>query len=137
MKSRRGLSSVVGAVFLIAVVIGALTYVSSSLETMANFSEQLAVDESRQNALLDEKFELTFVNVTDSDKLDATIKNTGQIPLEITNLYLDEQGINDVVRKIAIDKTIAPGKSFNFLTEGIDVDALSSAGYSVDRKSVV
>jgi len=37
MKSHRGLASVVGAVFLIAIVIGSLSYITYSLELMGSF----------------------------------------------------------------------------------------------------
>jgi len=131
MKSHRGLSSVVGAVFLIAIVIGALSYITYSLETMGNFSESLIAEESRLKDKQREAFEITSMNITAGNKLDATIKNTGQIPLEIVTLWIDEQGVNDVVQKIPIKKTVAPGNSFNFLTEGIDVDALATKGYSL------
>ena len=131
MKSHRGLSSVVGAVFLIAIVLGALSYLTYSLEIMGNFSESLIAEESRLKEKQREAFEVTFVNVTAANKLDATIKNTGQIPVKINTLWIDEQGVNDVVQKITIEKAIAPGNSFNFLTEGIDVDAVSTKGYSM------
>ena len=130
MKSHRGLSAIVGTVFLVAVVVGALTYVSSSLETMANFSEQLVAEESRQKNIQDEKFDLLSVDII-SNKLDATIKNTGDIPVKITTLYLDEMDVNDVVQKYSIDQTIPPGTTFNFLDESIDIDVDSTKGYSM------
>jgi len=130
MKSHRGLSAIVGAVFLIAIVVGALSYITYSLETMANFSEQLVGGESRQKNIQDEQFEITSIDVT-SGKLNAVIKNTGQIPLKITTLYIDEQGVNDVVNKTIIEKTIAPGTSFDFLTESIDIDIDPTKGYNL------
>ncbi len=91
MKSRRDLSAVVGTVFLVAVVIGALSYVSFSLETMGNFSESLIAEESRQKDKQDELFEITSIEVQQgTNKLDGNIKNSGEIPLEITTLYIDE-----------------------------------------------
>jgi len=131
MKSHRGLSAIVGAVFLIAIVVGALSYITYSLETMANFSEQLVADESRQKNIQNEQFEITSVDVTSGNKLNAVIKNTGQIPLKITTLYIDEQGVNDVVNKTIIEKTIAPGTSFDFLTESIDIDIDPTKGYNL------
>jgi len=130
MKSHRGISAIVGTVFLIAIVVGALSYITYSLETMANFSEQLIAVESRQRDIAGEKFELVSVDITGTT-LDAVIKNNGQIPLKITTLYLDRQGVNDVVNKTVIDVTIAPGKSFNFLDEGINVVVDPTAGYSM------
>ena len=54
MKSHRGLSAVIGTVFLIAVVVGALSYISYSIDLMGNFSEQLIAAESRQRDIQDE-----------------------------------------------------------------------------------
>jgi len=130
MTSHRGLSSVVGTVFLIAVVMGSLSYVTYSLDMLGNFSETLIVEESRQNNKQNESFEITSVDVN-SAKLNTVIKNTGEVPLQITNLYIDEQDVDDVVQKITIDKTIAPGSSFDLLTEGIDVDIDPTKGYNL------
>ncbi len=88
MKSHRGLSSVIGAVFLIAIVIGALSYISYSLEIMGNFSEALITEESRLKDKQVEAFQITSVDVA-TGKLDVVIKNTGQIPLKIATLYID------------------------------------------------
>ena len=131
MKSHRGLASVVGAVFLIAIVIGSLSYITYSLEIMGSFSESLITEESRLKEKQNEAFEITSIDFTAGNKLDAVIKNTGQIPLKITTLYIDEMGVNDVVQKIIIDKTIAPGTSFDFLTESIDIDIDPTKGYNV------
>jgi len=136
MKSRRGITTIVATVFLIAVVVASLTYITYSLELMANFSEQLVTEEVRKKNVQDEAFELVFVNMTDAAtptvfKLDATIQNTGEIPLKITTLWLDKQNENDVVRKIPIDLTIAPGRTFNLIDESIDIDVDSDAGYSM------
>jgi len=130
MKTHRGISAVIGTVFLIAVVIAALSYISYSMDVMGNFSEQLIVEETRQKNIQDEKFELLNVNVVEG-KLDVTIKNTGEIPIKITTMYLDEMGANDVVQKIDIDQTISPGNTFDFFSESIDVDVESAKGYTM------
>jgi len=130
MKSHRGLASVVGAVFLIAIVIGALSYISYSLEIMGSFSEALITEESRLKEKQSEAFQITSVDVA-TGKLDVVIKNTGQIPLKITTLYIDEMGVNDVVNKTTINETISPGSSFDFLSESIDIDIDPTKGYNL------
>ena len=82
MKSHRGLSSVVGAVFLIAIVIGALSYISYSIDIMGNFSEALITEESRIKDKQREAFEVTSIDITAANKLDGVIKNTGQVPVK-------------------------------------------------------
>lgn len=135
MKSHRGISAVVGTVFLIAIVIGALSYVSYSLDILGNFSEQLVAEESRQRNIQNEEFDITSIDVTSLNKLNATIKNTGEIPLKITTLWIDEQGVDDVVQKITIDKTIAPGRTFDFTHENIDIDIDPAKGYNLKMLS--
>jgi hypothetical protein len=131
MKSHRGLASVVGAVFLIAIVIGALSYISYSIGMMGDFSEALITEESRIKDKQSEAFEITSIDFTAANKLDVVIKNTGQIPLKITTLYIDEIGVNDVVNKTTINETISPGSSFDFISESIDVDIDPTKGYNL------
>jgi len=130
MKSHRGLSAVVGTVFLIAVVVGALSYVSYSLDMMGNFSQSLIVEESRQKDKQLEAFEISSIDVTASNKLGGVIKNTGEIPLELTTLYIDEQGVNDVVNKTTINEIIAPGNTVN-IQDLVDVDMDHTKGYNM------
>ncbi len=131
MKSHRGLASVIGAVFLIAIVIGALSYITYSLEIMGDFSEALITEESRIKDKQSEAFQITSIDFTTANKLDVVIKNIGQIPLKITTLYIDEIGVNDVVNKTTINKTISPGSSFDFISESIDIDIDPTKGYNL------
>ncbi len=131
MKSHRGLASVVGAVFLIAIVIGALSYITYSIGMMGDFSEALITEESRLKDKQSEAFEITSIDFTAANKLDVVIKNTGQIPLKITTLYIDEIGVNDVVNKTTINETIFPGSSFDFISESIDIDIDPAKGYNL------
>jgi len=129
MSSHRGLSAVIGTVFLVAVVIGALSYVSYSLEIMGNFSESLIVEESRQQDKQSEAFEISSLDLSDVT-LDGVIKNTGELPIELTTLYIDEQGVNDVVQKYTLDAEIAPGDTIDLLDfANIPID--STTGYNM------
>jgi len=130
MKSHRGLASIIGAVFLIAIVMSALSYITYSLETLGNFSESLITEESRLKDKQKEAFQITSVDITAGNKLDAVIKNTGQIPLKITTLYIDEMGVNDVVNKIKIDKIIAPGRTVD-LSSLVDFTMDPAKGYNM------
>jgi len=130
MSSHRGLSAVVGTVFLVAVVIGALSYVSYSLEVMGNFSESLIVEESRQKDKQAESFSIESIDVTAASKLDGVIKNTGEIPLELTTLWIDEEGVNDVVQKFTLNEEIAPGGSID-ISSLVDFTMDSDKGYNM------
>jgi hypothetical protein len=130
MKSHRGLASVVGAVFLIAIVIGALSYITYSLEIMGDFSEALITEESRLKDKQRESFEITSIDITTANKLDGVIKNTGEIPVEIKTLYIDEQGVNDVIQKFTLDTQIAQGNTAN-LIDVVDFTMDPTKGYNM------
>jgi len=130
MRSHRGLSAVVGTVFLVAVVLGALSYVSYSLDVMGNFSESLIAEESRQKDKQTEAFEVSTIDVTTANKLDGIVKNTGEIPVELKTLYIDEQGVNDVVQKFTLNEAIAPGNTVN-LIDLVDFDIDPTKGYNM------
>jgi len=136
MKSHRGLASVVGAVFLIAIVIGSLSYITYSLDLMGSFSESLITEESRLKDKQRESFDITSIDIT-ANKLDGIIKNTGEIPVKLTALYIDEQGVNDVVQKFTLDAAISPGRTVNILdltdftidpTKGYNIKLVTSRG---------
>ena len=82
MKTHRGLSAIVGTVFLVAVMVSALSYVSYSLDLMGNFSESLIAEESRQNDKQSEAFEISSLDVAETNKLDSVIKNTAEMPIK-------------------------------------------------------
>ncbi len=137
MRKHRGLSAVVGTVFLVVIVISAMSYVSYSLNIMGNFSESLITEESRQQNKQNEKMEILSVDVLTSNKLDAIIKNSGEIPLKVTTLWIDEQDVNDDVQKFTVDKELSPGKTFNLYpivnftmdpTKGYNMKLVTSRG---------
>lgn len=129
MRKHRGLSAIVGTVFLVAVVIGALSYVTYSMNVLGNFSESLIVEEKRQKDQKEEAFEITSISVN-QNKLNGIVKNTGEIPIRITNLYVDEQGVNDEVKKFSVNKDILPGNTINLLNS-IDYTVDPAKGYNV------
>ena len=63
MRKHSGLSTVVGAVFLVAVVVSSLSYVTYSMNTLGNFSESLITEEKRQKDKQDEAFEILSMDI--------------------------------------------------------------------------
>ena len=130
MRTRRAISAVVGTVFLVAVVMGTLSYVSYTLDVMGNFSEQMAVEEVRQLAKQEESYQIETIDVLTGDKLGGSIKNSGDIPVKITTLYVDEQGVDDVVQKYTLDASIAPGQTVDIQSLA-DIDIDPTKGYNM------
>ncbi|GEM_PF-2054924 len=137
MRSRRGLHTIVGAVIFTAVMISALSYVSYSLDLLGNFSETVIVEDSRQRDKDSESFQISSVKMTSANKLNATIVNTGNIPLTLSTLWVDDTSAANDVKKFTIGKTIAPGgklsvgSDLSFTmdpTKGYDVKLVTKRG---------
>ena len=115
MRKHRGLSAVIGSVFLVAVVVSSLTYITYSMNTLGNFSESLITEEKRQNDKQSEEFEITSVTMTPASKLDGVVTNTGTVPLKIKSLWIEEVGTPNSVKKFMINQTVAPGNQINLI----------------------
>ena len=129
MKSHRGLSSAVGAVFLIIVLTTGMTYVATTMNTIGNFSEQVIVQDTHRMEKEKEAFEITSIDIS-SGTLNAVLQNTGQIPVKITKLYLDEKGIADEVQKIEVNAVIPIGGTVK-LTDYVSFPVDSTKGYKL------
>lgn len=130
MRKHRGLSAVIGTVFLAAVVVSSLSYVTYSMNTLGNFSESLITEEKRQKDKQSEEFEILSVEMTSQNKLDGVVKNTGQIPLDLKALWIEEVGTPNSVKKFNINATVAPGDELNLINK-IDFTMDTTKGYSM------
>jgi len=130
MRKHSGLSTVVGTVFLAAVVVSSLSYVTYSMNVMGNFSESLITEEKRQKDKQGEGFEITSIEIDPQSKLSGIITNTGQIPLEIKSLWIEEANNSESTKKFDINAKIAPGNQLD-LTNNVDFTMDSNTGYNL------
>ncbi|HET6457841.1 MAG TPA: LamG domain-containing protein, partial [Nitrosopumilaceae archaeon] len=90
MKSRRGISSVVGAVFAIIALGTTVGYITYSMTTLDNYNQSVLAKNQQLTDIASEKFQLssaTFVN----NKLNITILDTGNLPINITKIWISNQ----------------------------------------------
>ena len=130
MRKHRGLSAVIGTVFLVAVVVSSLSYVTYSMNTLGNFSESLITEEKRQKDKQNEEFEITSVSITSQNKLDGVVKNTGQIPLEVKSMWIEEVGRPESIKKFNVSATVAPGDELNLINR-VNFDMDTTKGYTM------
>ncbi|MCV0411557.1 LamG-like jellyroll fold domain-containing protein [Nitrosarchaeum sp.] len=100
------------------------------MNILSDFSESLITEEKRQKEKQTEAFEITSVEITPLDKLDGVVTNTGQVPLGVKTLWIEETGTPDSVRKFDIGEIIAPGNQVNLL-DIVDFDMDSTKGYTM------
>jgi len=85
-RGKRGVGSIIGAVFIVLIILSAFTFYSLTLDTTAHYDETASsmseVDWNRSQ----EKLEIKNVEITDTDKLSLTVENTGSISTHLIQL---------------------------------------------------
>lgn len=87
-KQRRGLSSVVGAVFMVLVMLGALNAILLAMRQQDTVT-QAVIDKSNSSAnRLNEQISISDVSVTSSNKLNMTVSNSGGAAAKLASIYI-------------------------------------------------
>ena len=108
-KHRRGLSSVVGAVFMILVMIGALNVILLSMQQQDRVT-QAVVEKSNSNlGKLNEEIRISEVRVTASNKLNMTVTNSGGSTAKLASIYI-------------VNETASPKVQYRYDLGSIPVD---------------
>jgi len=131
MKSRRGLSTLVGIVFFMIVFVGVATYVTYSMNQLDKFGQTI-IEKGQEDRNRDrEQFEITTVN-RDSNKFNITIQNTGELPLSITRLWIENKTDPSWgTQKFDINKDVAPGQTLTRVGQDLQLAALDTQGYDI------
>jgi len=130
VKNRKGLSSVVGTVFSIIALVTVVTYVTYSMNTLQQFNQEVMV---RNAELIDQgKEEFSVVKTTIAgNKFNITIQNTGDLPINLTRLWIENKSTTNWVDKYDINKQVSPGAVVTNIGQSIPLTALSTKGYEV------
>jgi hypothetical protein len=95
MKSRRGLSSVVGMVFAIIAIVTTVGYVTFSLNVLDSFNQSVLAKNQMMIDAGKEKFDIYSVQITNG-KFNVAISNTGNLPINITRMWVQNTTTNVV-----------------------------------------
>ena len=112
MRSRRGLSSVVGMVFAIVAIITAMGYVSYSLNTLNQFNTATLTRNQQSINAGEEGLQLYTLSIVNG-KFNITVANTGPLPINVTRMWIQNTTASDWTNYYSINKLVTPG---NFLT---------------------
>jgi len=128
---RRGLSTVVGAVFFVVVMSSTISYVTYSMNLIGNLAESITItqvqDQNRQN----EEFKISHVHV-DNNEFNLTVTNTGTIPINITRMWA--QNMTDPLwnqTNHKLNELVSPGGSVSNIGVGTGLVALNSESYDL------
>jgi len=135
MRSRRALSTVVGAVFAIIALTSTVTYVSYSMGILDNYNQSVLTKNQQLSDVNKEKFQISSVTVPNG-KLNITVANTGSLPINFTKIWIQNQtayssGIDWVNSYTPTNNFVAPGGVLIKMGQKIPVTINSAYSYNV------
>jgi hypothetical protein len=108
MKSRRGISSVVGMVFAIIAIVTTVGYVTFSLNVLDSYNQSVLARNQMSIDAGKEKLDLYSVKTTNY-RFNVTIANSGNLPINITRMWVQNTTATDWVYYYTINKLVSPG----------------------------
>src|SRR3989475_7238815 len=87
MKSRRGLSSVVGAVFAIIALSTVIGYITYSMDVLNNYNQSVLIRTQQMIDIANEKSQVTSVSYV-NNKFSIIVNNTGSLPINFTKIWI-------------------------------------------------
>ncbi len=128
---RRGLSTIVGAVFFVLVMGSTIGYVTYSMDVIDDLAYQVDVKQDTNLNRQNEEFKITDVRV-DGNEFNLTVTNTGTIPINITNMWA--KNMTDPLwnqTKYQLNQIVSPGQSVSNIGQGTGLIAMDSESYSL------
>jgi hypothetical protein len=130
MKTRKGLSSVVGMVFAIVAIVGSIGYVTFSMNLLDQYNQsvlarnQVSIDKGNEN------FQIYSIKIT-NNKFNVTIANTGNLPINITRMWVQNTTATDWTNFYSINKMVNPGSLLINIGQGSPVSYNSNNAYNL------
>lgn len=130
MRYRRGLSTVVGAVFFIIATTTVVTYITYSMNSIDNFSQSVIVSESQNIDRGRESITISQVSI-DGLKFNMTVTNTGSLPVKLTRLWVTNQDGVTADQKADLNIQLNPGQQQYDIGQSAEITADSVASYNL------
>lgn len=131
MKSRRALSTVVGAVFAIIALTSTVTYVSYSMGILDNYNQSVLTKNQQLADVNKEKFQIASVTIP-NNKLNATVVNTGSVPINFTKIWIQNTTTTDWVRSyVPTNNLVLPGGTLTNIGKTLPVYINSANSYNI------
>jgi len=133
MRVRRGLSTVVGAVFAIIALTSTVTYVSYSMGILDNYNQSVLTKNQQLTDVDKEKFQISSVTVP-NNKLNITVVNTGNLPINFTKIWIQNTttSATDWVRSyVPTHNFVVPGGVLTNIGQNSGVNINLANSYNV------
>ena len=130
MKQRRALTTIVGGVFLLIVIITAASYLTYSMNLFESFSETVfAVAQERENRKK-ESFDISKLTI-ENNKINLDIHNSGDIPISFTRLWVENVTGVDQVYRFDLNNTVTTGNTIKDILKDVPLTVLPTQSYKM------
>jgi len=130
MRKRRGLSTVVGAVFFVIAATTVITYISTSMNSIEEFSQSVIVAEAENINRGMEEISITRTTIVGGE-FNMTVTNTGSLPVHLTRLWVTDEDSTASDKKADLDVRINPGNEIYNIGQGTGISADSTVSYTL------
>jgi hypothetical protein len=131
MNNRRGISTVVGAVFFVIIFTTAVTFVTYDMNLLNNFTSAFVTKSQSDADANHEEFSITKVTLA-NNKFNITVQNSGNIPITIDRLWVENKtDITWGTSKYNINQIVYPGNSLSEIGQSLPLYAKPTQGYDI------
>lgn len=126
---RRGLHTIIGAVFFVLVMGSTIGYVTYSMDLIDNLANQVDVKQDLNLNRQSEQLKVSNVRI-DNNEFNLTVTNTGSLPINITSMWA--KNMTDPLfnqTKYQVNKLVFPGQSVYNIGQGTGLVAMNSSSY--------
>lgn len=131
MKCRKGLSSVVGIVFVIIALLSVISYITYSMNILDKFNQSVLVTTQENMDRANEIFSVEKVSLN-NNKFNITVQNNGNLPININRLWVENiTHPSDWTYKYDVSQPVAPAEMVYNIGQNIPLTALESQSYKM------
>lgn len=100
------------------------------MNTVEQFASSIAQNEQSKQDKFEEQFDITKAR-TNGGKFNITLTNTGNIPISIERLWVENKSATDWIQKYKIDKNANPGETITNIGQNIGLTAVDTNSYDM------
>lgn len=126
-KERKGISGIVAALFIIAIIIGGYNLVMLGINQYGLYNTALVEKTSAQLNKINEEFRITDARI-DNNKFNLTMSNTGSVAIGLIRLWVTNQ-TDGWYNNYTLASTIGSGQTITNLGQSLPLTAKNSSSY--------
>ncbi|MGH9921267.1 MAG: hypothetical protein ACRD38_00795 [Nitrososphaerales archaeon] len=131
-REKKGVSTILATVFMIAVIIVGLSAITSGLSFQNNLGQVVTQRNAEESEQGRERIELRDVGI-DSAKFNMTVVNAGSLPVKLVRMWVTNTSATTGWHKnYTLNDVINPGGSLPKLGTGLSLTALTDKSYDLN-----